>query len=91
MDDSTRSNQSALNEMLHPRSRYHGQFSPENLAFNANLQEFSQRIGYICALETGGKLAPNEAYKEIKKLWKQLKKSKKELGIGTADSPPKEP
>ncbi len=90
MNDSTPSKQTTLNEMLHPRSRYHGQFSPENLAFNANLQEFSQRIGYICALETGGKLPQIQAYKEIKALWKQLKKSKKELGIGTVDSAPED-
>lgn len=33
-------------------------------------------------LETSGKLAPEEAYQQIKALWKQLKRSKKELGIG---------
>lgn len=67
---------------LYPRSRYYGQFSPENLVFDANLQEFAQKIGYITALETSGKLSPDEAYKQIKALWKQLKRSKKELGIG---------
>ena len=35
----------------------------------------------ICNLETGGKLAPNEAYKQIKSLWKELKRSKKALNI----------
>ncbi len=55
---------------------------PENLVFNANLQEFAQKISYICNLETGGKIPPQEAYKKIKKLWKKLKRSKKELGIG---------
>ncbi len=67
---------------LYPRSRYHGQFKPEHLVFNANLQEFTQRLTYICALETGGKIPPEEAYAKIKHLWKQLKQSKKELGIG---------
>lgn len=67
---------------LHPRSRYRGDVKPENLVFNANLQEFSQRVTYICCLETGGKLTPEESYREIKSLWKQLKKSKKALGIG---------
>ncbi|MGA7935067.1 MAG: hypothetical protein WCA35_16085, partial [Kovacikia sp.] len=65
-----------------PRARYRGQVKPENLVFNANLQEFSQRITYICCLETGGKLSPEESYQEIKALWKQLKRSKKQLGIG---------
>lgn len=77
-------------DFLYPRSRYHGQFNPENLIFNANLQEFAQRINYICALETGGKLPPEEAYKQIKGLWKQLKRSKKQLGIGQSSSRPDE-
>lgn len=69
-------------DFLYPRSRYHGEFTPENLAFNANLQEFAQRVSYVCALETGGKIAPEEAYKQIRHLWKTLKKSKKNLEIG---------
>lgn len=70
---------------LFPRSRYQGQFTPEHLAFNANLQEFAQRVSYISALETGGKLSSDEAYQKIKCLWKQLKRSKKALGIGTTE------
>lgn len=66
---------------LYPRSRYHGEFNPENLVFNANLQEFAQKIGYIVNLQTSGKTTPEEAYTQIKALWKQLKQSKKELGI----------
>ena len=69
-------------DFLYPRSRYHGDFTPENLVFNANLQEFAQRVSIICGLETGGKISPEEAYYKIKDLWKQLKKSKKNLGIG---------
>lgn len=67
---------------LHPRGRYYGDFTPENLAFNANLQEFAQKVTYICSLETGGKITPEKAYKEIKSLWKELKSTKKTLGIG---------
>jgi hypothetical protein len=74
-------------DFLNPRSKYYGDFSPERLAFNANLQEFAQRITYICCLETGGKLAPEEAYKQIKQSWKDLKRSKKGLGIGEDPSP----
>ncbi|MGL5081868.1 MAG: DUF7219 family protein [Microcoleaceae cyanobacterium] len=69
-------------DFLYPRGRYYGKFNPQNLAFNANLQEFTQKISYICALETSGKLSPTDAYKQIKSLWKQLKRSKKDLGIG---------
>jgi isopropylmalate/homocitrate/citramalate synthase len=69
-------------DFLNPRSRYRGQIKPENLVFNANLQEFANRVTIICSLETNGKMTPEESYKEIKALWKQLKRSKKELGIG---------
>jgi hypothetical protein len=71
------------NGFLCPRSRYYGAFSPETLVFNANLQEFAQKISYISALETGGKLSPEEAYTQMKRLWKQLKQTKKALGIGS--------
>ncbi len=67
---------------LYPRSRYYGQVKPENLVFNANLQEFAQRVSYICNLETSGKLSPEESYEQIKTLWEQLKRTKQQLGIG---------
>jgi hypothetical protein len=69
-------------DFIYPRGRYYGQVKPENLLFNANLQEFSQKISLICNLETNGKIPPQEAYKQIKALWKQLKRAKKQLGIG---------
>jgi isopropylmalate/homocitrate/citramalate synthase len=69
-------------DFLYPRGRYYGQVKPENLVFNANLQEFAQKISYICNLETGGKLPPEEAYEQIKALWKELKQTKKQLRIG---------
>ena len=68
-------------DFLYPRSSYHGEIKPENLAFNANLQEFAQKVSYICNLETNGKIMPQDAYQQIKQLWKQLERSKKELGI----------
>lgn len=55
---------------------------PQNLVFNANLQEFAQKVGYISSLETAGKLSPEESYRQIKALWQGLKSSKKQLGIG---------
>ena len=70
------------NNFLYPYQRYRGEFTPENLAFNANLQEFAQKVSIICNLETSGKLSSEIAYKQIKALWKELKESKKELGIG---------
>jgi len=64
---------------INPISRYRGEFSPENIAFDANLQEFTNRISIICALETGGKISPIEAYQQIKDLWTELDNSKKNL------------
>ncbi len=75
--------QEIKNSFLYPRSRYRGSFTPEHLAFNANLQEFAQKVSYISALETRGKLSPTQAYDQVKVLWKQLKQSKKAMGIGT--------
>ncbi|AVH69795.1 MULTISPECIES: hypothetical protein [unclassified Nostoc] len=72
---------SELCDFLYPRSPYYGQFKPEYLVFNANLQDFSQRVNYICSLQTSGKLSPEEAYKQIHILWRQLKSAKKELKI----------
>jgi hypothetical protein len=69
-------------DFLAPRSRYYGDVKPENLVFNANLQEFSQRISLICGLESNGKLTPEESFQQIETLWKQLKMSKHQLGIG---------
>ncbi len=74
-------NQVNKNSFLFPIFPYHGQFHPKNLVFNANLQEFAQRVGYIANLETAGKLSPEESYNQIKALWKQLKRSKKALLI----------
>ncbi|MEB3227373.1 MAG: hypothetical protein VKJ27_03235 [Synechocystis sp.] len=67
---------------LYPQSQYYGEFKPEKLVFNANLQEFAQRVSFICNLETAGKIDTLEAYEQIKKLWKKLRDSKRELGIG---------
>lgn len=75
------SNQRDRDSFLCPRSRYYGEFSPQQLTFNANLQEFAHRIGYISGLQTGGKISPDEAYSRIKVLYKQLKQSKKGLEI----------
>ncbi len=64
---------------LYPISKYYGEFSPETLVFNANLQLFAQQVSYLCSLEANDKITPEDTYDEIKKVWKQLKKSKKEL------------
>ena len=75
----TDSNQNTREDFILPRYPYRGEFSPEHLAFNANLQEFAARVSLICNLETGGKITSQEAYDQIKALWKELKASKKNL------------
>lgn len=76
-------------DFLYPRTSYRGKFDPESLVFNANLQEFAQRVNYICNLETSGKIPSDVAYRQIKDLWKVLKQSFKDLGL--KDKPPSEP
>ncbi|BAU65903.1 hypothetical protein STA3757_33000 [Stanieria sp. NIES-3757] len=66
-------------DFLYPRSKYYGEFTPQNLVFDANLQEFAQKVVYICGLQTNGKISTEDAYEEIKNLWHQLKESKQEL------------
>lgn len=36
--------------------------TPQTLVFNANLQDFSQRVGQISNLQSNGKLSAQEAY-----------------------------
>jgi hypothetical protein len=70
---------STTTKAMFPQSRYYGTFTPENLVFNANLQEFSHRVSIICSLETGGKISSQEAYLQIAELWQQLEQSKRNL------------
>lgn len=84
-------NSEQKDQFLYPRARYYGDFKPENLAFNANLQEFAQRVAFVCGLETGGKISPDEAYEEIRQMWKQLKRSKSELLNAPKPEPPELP
>jgi hypothetical protein len=69
------------NDFLYTKIPYRGNFSPQNLTFNCNLQEFAQKITYISSLHTGGKLSSEEAYQQMQKLWIDLKHSKKGLKI----------
>ncbi|MBD2518645.1 hypothetical protein H6G93_27495 [Nostoc sp. FACHB-973] len=79
-------NQQDKDKFISPHSRYYGQVKPEKLVFNANLQEFAQKVVIITSLESNGKFSANEAYKQIKLLWKQLKRSKKQL-LNSNDPP----
>jgi len=86
------SSRSDKDNFLYPTGHYRGEFTLENVTFNANLQEFAQRVGFICNLETGGKISSEQAYNDIKQLWDQLRDSKKSLldhpDYPTPDLPP---
>lgn len=71
---------------LYPYNRYQGEFDPSAVVFDANLQEFAQKVTYLCSLENGGNLSQGDAYNQIKALWKQLRQSKRELGIDNSES-----
>ena len=78
-DDSDKEN------FLYPKNNYRGEFTLENMAFNANLQEFAQKVNIVCNLETNGKITSDEAYSRIKDLWRNLKSSRKSLNIRKQD------
>jgi hypothetical protein len=65
---------------MEAHSGYRGEdWSPERLAFHQNLEQFADRIGLIVGLQGNGKISQEEAYAEIKKIWKSLKDSKGQL------------
>jgi hypothetical protein len=78
----TKAERKTRDSFIYAQSRYRGKFTPENLAFNANLQEFSQKLSYISALHTGGKLSSETAYKQVASLWQKLEQSKHAMKIG---------
>lgn len=82
-------NPNEKDDFLYPMGRYYGEFSPQNLVFDANLQEFSHRVSIICALENGGKLTQIAAYEKIKALWEKLSNSRDNL-LSDDESPTKQ-
>jgi hypothetical protein len=47
--------------------------------FHQNLESFAERVGLLVGLQSNGKLSQEEAYAEIRKLWKDLKGSRDNL------------
>jgi hypothetical protein len=74
-------NQPDIHGLLYQKYNYRGNFTPQNLVFNANLQEFATRVSYICNLQTLGKISVEDSYKQINELWQKLERSYLELGI----------
>jgi hypothetical protein len=53
--------------------------------FNQNLETFAERVGLIVGLQSNGKMSQDQAYAQIRKLWKSLRASKDSLLTGTHD------
>jgi len=70
-------------DFLLPHNSYRGVSRPDNLVFNANLQEFSQRVNFISCLGSNGKMTPTEAFEQIQVLWKELEQVEQGLDIRT--------
>jgi hypothetical protein len=49
------------------------------IAQTSNINNFSHHVSYLANLVIGGKTKPEDAYQEIKKLYKALKQSHKSL------------
>ena len=61
---------------LYPICPYHGTLTKDTVLFNAKLQEFAQKVGFIANLYTGGKLPSEEAYFRVESLWRELESTK---------------
>ena len=47
-----------------------------------HLHFFAEEVGLACALENGGKITPEEAFRRIKRRYKTLKSAIKDLDDG---------
>ncbi|MCT0226107.1 hypothetical protein KQ310_13280 [Synechococcus sp. CS-1328] len=54
-------------------------WSPERLVFHQNLESFAERVGLIVGLQGNGKISQEQAYAEIREIWKELRYSKDAL------------
>ena len=54
-------------------------WTPKRLMFHQNLESFAERVGLLVGLQSNGKVSQEQAYAEIRKLWKDLKDSRGNL------------
>jgi hypothetical protein len=47
-------------------------FTPDNLIFDSDLQEFTRKLDILCSLEETGKIKAAQAYEQIKKLCEKI-------------------
>jgi hypothetical protein len=62
---------------MEPHSTYRGSdWTPQRLMFHQNLESFAERVGLVVGLQSNGKVTQEQAYAEIRRIWKELKDSK---------------
>ena len=62
---------------MEPHSAYRGaDWTPQRLMFHQNLESFAERVGLVVGLQSNGKVSQEQAYAEIRRIWKELKDSK---------------
>jgi hypothetical protein len=72
--------QDGVRSPLEAHSSYRGDdWTPTSLVFHQNLESFAERVGLIVALQSNGKLTQEQAYDQIRTIWKKLGESKKDL------------
>lgn len=54
-------------------------WSPQRLMFHHNLESFAERVGLLVGLQSNGKVSQEQAFAEIRQLWKDLKDSRSAL------------
>lgn len=54
--------------------------------FEIQMRDFGHSVGLICALEQGGHVDGEEAYRRIKDAWKKLRAKRKEAQGEPTDS-----
>ena len=65
---------------MEAHSSYYGDdWSPQRLVFHQNLESFAERVGLVVGLQSNGKVSQEQAYGQIRRLWKELKESKDAL------------
>jgi hypothetical protein len=78
---SSKTTQQKKEEFLYPQPPLNpdADFSFLEMAQINNLNNFSHHVSYLTNMAIGNKLQPEDAYKEIKKLYKAMKQSHKSL------------
>jgi hypothetical protein len=79
-NDNLQDSQPGVRSPLEAHSSYRGDdWTPTSLVFHQNLESFAERVGLIVALQSNGKLSQEQAYDQIRTIWKKLGESKKDL------------